>query len=75
MYTSTYLCAVGLPHRDTFAAPVIAEYIREARLSGDARILRFFGDQAAAAKLLSETEELWAALRAREASGRWLHKL
>ena len=69
MYTSTYLCAVGLPHRDTFAAPVIAEYI------GDARILRFFGDQAAAAKLLSETEELWAALRAREASGRWLHKL
>lgn len=70
MYTSTYLCQVGLPHRDDFSAPAIEAYLREARLVVDSRVLRFFGDSGATAGHLRWQEEATAALVAREAAQR-----
>ena len=68
MYTSTYLCRIGLPHRDDFDADVIRRYVAEARASGDARRLRFFGE--GWEEQLAEEERGWASVTAREAAAR-----
>lgn len=68
LYTSTYLCRIGLPHRDDFDAEVIRRYIAEARASGDTRVLRFFGE--ASEQWLASQETGWAATAAREKAQR-----
>ena len=68
MYTSTYLCRIGLPHRDDFDADVIQRYLVEAHASSDARVLRFFGE--GWEEQLAEEERGWANTAAREAATR-----
>ena len=68
LYTSTYLCRIGLPHRDNFDADVIRRYIAEARACGDSRVLRFFGE--ASQQWLASQEAGWAATTAREEAQR-----
>ena len=68
MYTSTYLCQLGLPHRDDFDAPVVQEYLRDARERNDPRLLRFFGEGREAWQ--ASQEDAWAQTRREEAAQR-----
>ena len=68
MYTSTYLCRIGLPHRDDFDADVIQRYLAEAHASSDARVLRFFGE--GWKEQLAKEERGWATITAQEAVAR-----
>jgi hypothetical protein len=68
MYTSTYLCQLGLPHRDDFDAPAIQAYLAAARTAGDARLLRFFGE--GVGQWLAQEEAGWAAVAAVEKAAR-----
>jgi hypothetical protein len=68
MYTSTYLCQLGLPHRDDFGAPVVGRYLAQARERGDARLRRFFGEGNEG--WLASEEQAWAATTERERAHR-----
>lgn len=68
MYTSTYICRIGLPHRDDFNADVIRRYVAGARTSGDSRVLRFFGEASEQWRERQEAE--WAAVAATEKAQR-----
>jgi hypothetical protein len=42
-FISAYFSRIGLPHRDTFATPVINQIVADARQRNDRRVLRLFG--------------------------------
>ena len=58
-FISNYVCRIGLPHRDPFDGSFIQSLLREARVSNNVRLMRFFGEDN---NFLDREERIWKTL-------------
>ena len=66
IHISSYLCRMGLPHRDRYNCAVYERARAEARERGDLRVLRLLGGDPGFQR---REEEAWAWLLERERQG------
>ena len=65
-FNSIYLQRFGLPHRDNFEAPAIAQILEQANKKGDRRVMRLFGRDNA---VQQRQQKAWQQMIAEERAG------